>query len=225
MIEIGIQVLLHGSSILELLAFVVKDILTLRWLSIMGYAMWIAYLLTETEVLWSAILWSFLFIFVNLVRIYLIYKENRSVSFTEEEKDLYLTVFQNFTPPEFMRLIKQATWVDLDKSEKLIAEGEQVKDIMLIYKGSASVVSNGVERALLLPDQFVGEMSYLSGHPASASVVANEPMRMVKWSQEDLKALTRRQPSLKNAFMSLLTTDLSTKLRRSDQTEPPFQTT
>ncbi|OIO60080.1 MAG: hypothetical protein COZ46_06010 [Verrucomicrobia bacterium CG_4_10_14_3_um_filter_43_23] len=225
MIEIALELLGHSANGLKLLAFIVRDILTLRWISVMGYAMWIAYLLTQTAVLWIAILWSFLFILVNLFRIYLIYKENRGVSFSEEEKDLFLTVFQNFTPVEFMRLIKQATWVDFDKGEKLIDEGGQVKDIMLIYKGSANVVAHGIERALLLPDQFVGEMSYLSGHPASASVVANEPMRIVKWSQEDLKAFTRRQPSLKNAFLSLLTTDLSTKLRRSDQSEPPFQTT
>jgi len=126
MIEIALELLGHSANGLKLLAFIVRDILTLRWISVMGYAMWIAYLLTQTAVLWIAILWSFLFILVNLFRIYLIYKENRGVSFSEEEKDLFLTVFQNFTPVEFMRLIKQATWVDFDKGEKLIDEGGQV---------------------------------------------------------------------------------------------------
>lgn len=206
----------HLANLLKLSAFTVRDIMTLRWISVLASLMILLASFSQKEIIWRSIIYSLLFIVINAVMITLLYKENRSVKFKEEEKDLFLTVFQNFTPVEFMRIIKLGEWQNVSTGNVLIEEGERVKDIILIYKGSADIFAGDTLKATLLPDQFIGEMSYLTDKPAAAKVIAKEPMRVVRWSQEALKGITRRQPSLKTAFISLLSADLTNKLKNTD---------
>ena len=47
---------------------------------------------------WVLIGWNIVFIVINVVQIALILRERSGVSFTEEEKELYETLFQSFAP-------------------------------------------------------------------------------------------------------------------------------
>jgi CRP-like cAMP-binding protein len=158
------------------------------------------------------IYWNVLFAIINIVQIAIIIKERSGVHFTEEEKELHDTLFKNFAPFEFMKLMRIAKWREAKQGEALSIEKQQLDSVMLIYNGLAAVETNGEEVAKLKDGNFIGELSFITGGAASATVRALMPTRYVSWPKESISQLLNRNPSMRFAMQSILSTDLSKKL-------------
>ena len=134
----------HGASILTGIAYLVKDILWLRALTVLACIAGIIYNYTVPYVpLWVVIYWNLLFLAINLVQIVIIMKERREVSFSEEEQELYETLFKNFAPFEFMKLLRIGEWLEAKQDQVLAIEKKQLDDVMLIYNGLVKVEADG----------------------------------------------------------------------------------
>ena len=66
--------------------------------------------------------------------------------------------------------------------------------------------------AELKDGSFIGEMSFITGGDATATVRAVEPTRYLSWSKDDLRKLLNRNPSMRFALQTVLSTDLTRKL-------------
>ena len=101
-----------------MLAYLLKDILWLRLLTILSCLATItfAYLVTGGPY-WTVISWSLLFTAINTVQIAIIIRERAGVDFTEVEKELHETLFKNFAPFEFMKLMRIGKWLEAKKGE------------------------------------------------------------------------------------------------------------
>jgi CRP-like cAMP-binding protein len=67
----------------------------------------------------------------------------------------------------------------------------------VITSGEASVRIAGAERARLLPGDFFGEISILSGEPAASDVVVvSEELRAAVLPGAELRPLLRRHPDV-----------------------------
>ena len=205
----------HLASILTMAAYLLKDILWLRLLTILSCFAGIAfnYFVPATP-LWTVIYWNVLFTAINVVQVAIIIKQRSSVHFTEEEKELHDTIFKNFAPFEFMKLMRVGKWLEAKQGEILATEAKLLDSIMLIYNGSVSVELNGKELARLKDGNFVGEVSFITGGAATATVRALLPTRYVSWPKEAIRQLLNRNPSMKFAMQAMLSTDLSKKLMR-----------
>ena len=203
----------HIASLLTVAAYLLKDILWLRALTIFSCFAGIAfnYFVPATP-LWTVIYWNVLFAMINIVQVAIIIKQRSSVRFTEEEKELHETLFKNFAPFEFMKLMRVGQWLEAKQGEALATEKEPLDSVMLIYNGLVGVETNGKEVAKLKDGNFIGEVSYITGGAATATVRALQPTRYVKWPKEDIRKLLNRNPSMKFAMQSMLSTDLSKKL-------------
>lgn len=203
----------HAASILTGIAYLVKDILWLRVLTVLACVAGIIfnYAFFPTP-LWVVIYWNILFLVINLVQIAIIMKERREVSFTDEEQEIYETLFQSFAPFEFMKLLRVGKWLDAKKGQILAFEKRQLDDVMLIYNGLVKVEADGQTLAQLKDGSFIGEMSYITGGHATATVRAIEPTRYLSWSKKDLSKLLNRNPSMRFAMQTVLSTDLTKKL-------------
>jgi CRP-like cAMP-binding protein len=62
---------------------------------------------------------------------------------------------------------------------------------------------------------FVGEMSLITGRPATADVVAVGEVDVMRWPIQDLKALRERDPALWTRIQSAVGQDLVVKIQRS----------
>jgi hypothetical protein len=208
----------HLASVLTLLAYLVKDILWLRALTILACIAGIVfnYFVASTP-LWPVINWNLIFIAINAVQIVLILRERRGVSFTEEESELYQTLFKNFAPFEFMKLLRLGEWKDAKEGQVLAVEKQSIDDIMLIYNGLLTVESNGKQIAQLKDGNLVGEMSYVNDGIANATVRAIRPTRYLSWPKADLRHLLRRNPNMGHAMEQVFTSDLVRKLKPSHE--------
>src|SRR6266404_2905410 len=203
----------HLASILTMAAYILKDILWLRLLTIFSCFAGIAfnYFVPATP-LWSVIYWNILFALINIVQIAIIIKERAGIHFTEEEKELHDTLFKNFAPFEFMKLMRIGKWLEAKQGEILATEKKQLDSVMLIYNGVVAVETGGREVAKLKDGNFIGEVSYITGGEATATVRALVPTRYVAWPKEAISKLLNRNPSMRFAMQALLSTDLSKKL-------------
>jgi hypothetical protein len=205
----------HLASILTMAAYLLKDMLWLRLLTILSCFAGIAfnYFVPATP-LWTIIYWNILFAVINIVQIAIIIKERTGVHFTEEEKELHDTLFKNFAPFEFMKLMRIAKWLEAKLGDVLATEQKPIDSVMLIYNGLVCVESNGKEVARLKDGNFIGEMSFITGGAATATVRALQPTRYIAWPKEAISSLLNRNPTMRIAMQAMLSTDLSKKLSR-----------
>ena len=148
-LELGLE----GSHLLDLVgnaapliafcAYLVKDMVWLRTLTIVSSATWLLYLMSGAHVLWLAAFWNAVFIFANLGRIAQEMRERHRVKFTPEERDVYVSTFANLSPVEFAKLLAIGRWADLDKGTLITEQGKPVENVTLVYRGAASVEVNG----------------------------------------------------------------------------------
>jgi len=205
----------HIASLLTLLAYLVKDILWLRVLTILACIAGIVfnYFVPATP-LWAVINWNLIFIIINVVQILIIIKERSGVDFTDEEKELYQTLFKNFAPFEFMKLLRLGKWLNAKKGQVLAVEQQWLDSVMLIYNGLVSVETDGEQIAQLKDGSLVGEISFITKGDAIATVRALEPTRYLSWSKEDMHHLLMRNPNMKFAMETVFSADLTKKLMR-----------
>lgn len=205
----------HLASILTMVAYLLRDMLWLRFLTILSCFAGITfnYVVPATP-LWTVIGWNVLFAIINIVQIVIIIKERTGIHFTEEEKELHETLFKNFAPFELMKLMRIAEWRQVAPGGIVTVEGQHLDEVMMIYNGRLAVEVNGQPRAELQDGNFIGEVSFISGGAATATVRAIEPTRYIVWPKKEIERLLNRNPSMRLAMHSMLTTDLSKKLAR-----------
>src|SRR6266436_9645334 len=82
----------HLASILTMAAYLLKDILWLRLLTILSCFAGIAFnYFVPATTLWTIIYWNVLFAAINIVQCAIIIRERSGIQFTDEEKELHET--------------------------------------------------------------------------------------------------------------------------------------
>ena len=199
-------------------SFLVKDILYLRILSIFASLFSVLYnFYIPIEPMWLPIGWNIIFVIVNIYHISVIIYEKRPVDMTDKEKELYETMFKGLTPVEFLKITKVAEWKQYNTPLPIITQGKPVKDLILIYNGAVDVLVNDTKVAELKDGQFVGEMSFLTEKPATATCKVEHNAECLVWPQQDFKDLLKRNPSLYFTIQSLLSEQVSNNLVSSSQ--------
>lgn len=203
----------HISFVLTALSFYVRDILMLRALAIVSGIFGVFYSFNITVApLWLTIFWLCVFMSINGVRIFNILRERQGISFTEEEQELFGTIFRQFAPVEFMKVMRIATWKSVQPGELLATQGEEMDDVKLIFNGEVAIERDGGEIAHSRDGTFIGEMSFIKGGAATATVKTLRPTRYVVWPKTELENLLKRNPTMDLAMKAVFTIDMVKKL-------------
>jgi len=190
-------------------SFLVKDILWLRVVSILASLFSVFYnYVIPVEPMWLAINWNFVFISLNMYHIAVIIYEKRPIKMAPKDKELYETLFKELSPVEYLKISKVAEWKTYKSGEKIIRQGTPVTDLILIYNGTVDVAVDSKGVAQLKDGQFVGEMSFLTEKPATATCIVKHKTECLVWKQNEFKELLKRNPSLYYSIQSLLSNQL-----------------
>ena len=190
-------------------SFIVKDILYLRLVSILASLFSVFYnWVIPVEPMWIPIGWNFVFVLLNLYHIAVLMYEKRPVKMNDKNAELYETLFKDMTPVEYLKVSKIAEWKTFKPGEIIIQQGMPVKDLHLIYNGTVDIVVKDKKVADLKDGQFVGEMSFLTEKPATATCIVRHNAELLVWRQREFKELLKRNPSLYYSIQSLLSTQL-----------------
>ena len=199
----------HLAFSLIAFSFLVKDIFWLRIVSILAslFSVFYNYTIPETP-MWLAINWNIVFVLVNIYHIAVIIYEKRPIKMQPKDKELYETMFKDLSPVEYLKISKVAEWKKYKSGQSLIVQGMPVDDLILIYNGTVNVIVDGEGVANLKDGQFVGEMSFLTEKPATATCKVEHDTECLVWKQPEFKELLKRNPSLYYTIQSLLSNQL-----------------
>jgi CRP-like cAMP-binding protein len=206
----------HLSFLLVALSFWLRDIMLLRCMSVVASLSTVTFQLTvPMDPSWMIVNWNLVFVGINSSRIYFIFKEKMAVHFTDDEQEVFETVFNSLTPVEFMRLKRIAEWESVDPGYVFTKENELCTHFYYIHEGIAEVVNKNHTIAELHGGGFIGEMSYTTNGPASATVIARDKVKVMVWEQKSLKKLLTNHPSMQMSLSGILAADLTKKLTKT----------
>jgi len=128
-------------------------------------------------------------------------------------------------PGQFRRLMSLGQHQILQVDTVLTHEGTK-PDKLYFVKSGTLVAEKGGSCFTLHAPLFIGEIAYITGAPASATIRAGAGVDLVEWKSDVLQRETRRKPSLGLALDARLASDLAAKVAvavspDSVQTQPP----
>lgn len=211
------ELLSHISYAIGALSFALRDVFYLRCVAMVSSAVMVTAHLVGGMYAAPAVVWHSLFVLIHGTRVMMMVYGERAARFTAEERELHETLFRSFTKLEFMKLLRAGRWGTAEPGSVLTREGEKVERVLLISHGLAAVHVGGRQVAELRDGQLVGEMSFVTGEPATATVLVREPTRYLAWSQPELRGLLNRNPSMRFAMDQALSREITRKLMTSTQ--------
>lgn len=122
--------------------------------------------------------WQAMLIVVNVAMLGRRAWRNAAVRFTPDEKPMLSTVLQGLPPFRARHFLDQGFWLNGQRGETLIREGEAVSHLFYLASGEARVMSAGKQVGSCRAGDLIGEVTVLTGDQASATVVLDAPARM-----------------------------------------------
>ena len=162
---------------------------------------------------WHAMYWSLINFSVNAVMVWLIVRDTRSHSLSDDELKLYRNL-GSLTPGEFRRLVALGKWEKATTQTTLTFEGQAPDKLYYVLDGELQIEKSGRQIAVK-PGLFIGEIAYLLQKPATATVTVKPGTVYMSWSRQGLAKAFEKHESLKHSLGSLLSADLAEKLARS----------
>lgn len=203
----------HLSFFVTSVSFLMKDIILLRSLAIISCVLGIVYnYYVVSNPLWLVIFWLSLFLIINSYQIIKIILDQRTIKLSQRERAIHGNCFGSFSALEFRKLLDIGKWNHTPTGHILTAEGLPVGELRFIYSGEVSVTKENKEITRLKSDSFIGEISYLKGRVATATVKTTKETVYVSWPHKKLRKLLSRNPMMNVSMMTVLNSDLVKKL-------------
>jgi hypothetical protein len=157
------------------------------------------------------------FIAISLFGMARFYIVTHRVQFSDEEQVVQHMLVPTLDKSDARRFLKLRTFRDLEEGSILTEEKSSVPCLYVIVSGLASVVVNGRQIASLGDGTLVGEMSSLSGAPASATVVTSAPSRIFEIESTVLNAYLAKNMNVRQELQSRFAGQISDKLVAANQ--------
>jgi len=110
-------------------------------------------------------------------------------------------LFRDLTQEELAYLAERFSEAEYAAGEVIIAQGSRGESFFLIFRGKVRVVrkkdSREEQLAVLVDNDYFGDMELISKRPRTASVIAMTPVTALVLSKENFEELLQQNPSLK----------------------------
>jgi hypothetical protein len=201
-------------------SYLVTNLYWLRVLAMLALGLeGIYFYFASTPPLWVGIGWAAVFVAINLVQLLIMTRERFAVRMSEQELLLHRGLFAQLTPVQFHRLLKIGTWREIEDGVPLTIQDRPVPELLFIARGTAKVMVGTDVIALLQMGSFIGEMSFMSGGNACATVVGVGRVRIFAITKSALDSLLQRDHQIETAILRVIGQDLTLKLRTQTLTD------
>lgn len=203
-------VVLNGAYLLMVISPLFRKMLWLRVTVVVSSVFFVTYgLLAGVP---SVAMWNGLFGLFHLFHIGRLVKARRAKSLSPEEQIIRDSLFPQMDPEDFVffwEMGRPERYAD----DVLCQEGQPQRELILILEGHADITSAaGRHLAQAGRYQLVGEMSFLSGQPATADVCTRGEVTARVWDQDALRGLERLRPEAALSLTRALASTVSLKL-------------
>ena len=108
-------------------------------------------------------------------------------------------------------IIRSVQRIELSPDEVLFNEGDLGDALYIVLEGTLSIEHEGVQLVTRGPGELVGEFALIDQHARSATVVAQGPVKLLKWTRDDFNDALGKNLDLVRGILSTITE----KLRQS----------
>lgn len=191
-------------------ATIPKRIVPLRILLILASVAFVVYGIIDNNR--SVVVWNLAFGIPQLYQLLRKLKSDANVELTPEEEQVRATRFASMSPREFLTFWSLGE-ERVSDGEQLITQHERNEDLVLMVEGTASITIDDEHAAERGPGNLLGEASFVTGDPASATVTVPAGAVIRIWPHERLDALSRAQPDIAASLLSAFARELSLKIK------------
>jgi len=203
--------IVHLGALLYLAGFLFRNQIMLRALIIAGDFFFILYYLFAPDVpLWGGIFWSGMFMLANAVMIGLILADSMNFRLDKHEKRLS-ELLPDLSPGQFRKLLKIGRAETAASHLGITLEGKELEELFFVLDRNITIEKKG-SRAAIPSDTFIGEIAFLLGEPASATVTLEPGTPYFVWNKKQLKALMLAKPDLGNSLSLAMNKKMAQKI-------------
>ncbi len=196
--------------------FLSRDQILLRCLVLISSGFYIAYYYThDPSPLWDAIFGSSAIAMATLYGLVLLLLSRMTFTVPKHQRGLFRSIGE-LEPGLFRRLMKAGAWKTAERKVVVTVEGRVPSSLYYVISGTPHVLK-GAARFKVESGCFLGEVSYILGSPASATVELPAGAEYIEWPRPVLEKLFRRSNRMKLAVEALIAQDMARKVARGLQ--------
>lgn len=209
----------HFAYALLILSMLMRNMNWLRFFAIMAGSISAVFYWTLRD--FVSMFWESMFTLVNLGQFVLLQIENRRGKFSAEEEMFVKTCLKGLERAHARRLMKLGAWTDVQEDVTLIEEDTCPRHLKFMVGGEARVERDGRQIGIVQKGDFLGEMSYLTGKEASATIITTEPTRYLAFDRKRLKEHMDKSPEVRHALEASFNRNLVEKLAKANVRSTP----
>lgn len=162
---------------------------------------------------YSALISSICWILISIIGLFRIYRIRRSVNLlTDDERFFIESKLADLSNGQVVELLKSGLWINGEDGVELTRQNEINQSLFYLADGSADVLVDGNVISAVSPDSFIGEVTCLSGDPASATVRLTKTSRYLSINAEAVRKLVKKDVNLKQLLELSFASDMRDKL-------------
>ena len=205
----------HLSYVLIAISYWLTNMFWLRLVAVVGLSLEILYFWLSGGDLRTGIGWDLIFIIINLYQIYWLVKDRLSLRLPEADRELLRSVFTGLDDVQIARLLVAGEFCDLADGMAL-AEESGAQRLFFICAGRVRVTIARRHVSHLERGTFVGEVAFLTERPATATVIAEGPVRVLAFERGKLSQFFDMEAEVAGLIYQLLGRDLAHKIKVSN---------
>jgi len=112
--------------------------------------------------------------------------------------------FEGFSNDDLHRVVDLSQQMEATAGTVLVDQGDPGTQCYVIVEGQASVYVRGEHVASSGPGSMVGEMALIDHRPRTATVVADTPMKLLRFGTREFRTLLDEMPKASERVMTVL---------------------
>jgi hypothetical protein len=206
----------HLSYILLILSMLMRSMTRLRIIAVSAGLVSIIY-----GIFWLhdpvTVFWETIFVLTNLVQLLILAWENKRASFSEDEQKFFDVAVPKVEKAHAKRLLKIGEWCDAAIGDILVCEGKVASHLIFIAYGTARIEKDGHIVGVCGHHDFIGEISFMSNKPATATAIVTNSVRYLRLEREKLSRLLDKDKDIRYALETSFNRNLIDKLVKSNE--------
>lgn len=204
----------HLSYVLLVLSMMMRAMVWLRVIAVAAGGASFAYgwfwLNDPVTVVWEAV-----FVLTNLIQLAIMAYEQRNRPLNEDERVLVDAVLPGADMAQIRRLLALGEAGTAPPETVLFSQGDTPGQLIVLTRGTVQVEQHGKVIGACGEGDFLGEISFQSGNPASADVIVTNTAHYIAFDQQKLRRFLKRHSDVAGALESSLSRNLMAKLVRT----------
>ncbi len=149
---------------------------------------------------------------ISLIGMARIWFVTRYINLSPEEQRVASALTPGLKKDRAKRLLRLGQFVDAAPGTQIAQEGKPLTDLSMLITGHCRIERGGQTVALLRDGALVGELTYATGAPATATVVVAEASRLFQVNCVALRRFLPKNPDIAAVLEGSITGDLRAKL-------------